>query len=41
MMDADTYGMMPSPKMDIWSSAPPEKRLNRLTSPPRCRCCSM
>ena len=25
------YGMMPSAKIDICSSAPPENRLNRLT----------
>ncbi len=41
MMDAETYGMIPSPKMDICSSAPPEKRLNRFTSPPRAFCSCM
>ncbi len=41
MIDAETYGMIPSPKMDIWSSAPPENRLNRFTSPPRAFCSCM
>ena len=41
MMEAETYGMMPSPKMDICSSAPPENRLNSVTRPPACFWASM
>ncbi|ATB47659.1 hypothetical protein MYMAC_003275 [Corallococcus macrosporus DSM 14697] len=41
MMEALTYGMMPRPKMDICSSAPPEKRLNSETRPPDCFWASM
>ncbi len=34
MMLADTYGMMPSAKIDRLPSAPPENRLNRPSKPP-------
>ena len=34
MIDDDTYGMMPSAKIERFSSAPPENRLKRLSSPP-------
>ena len=34
MMEADTYGMMPSAKMESCSSAPPEKRLKSPSRPP-------
>ncbi len=34
MMDAEMYGMMPSAKSDMFSSAPPENRLMKPTTPP-------
>ncbi len=37
MMEADTYGMMPSAKIESCSKAPPEKRLSR---PSRLPCCA-
>ena len=34
MMEAETYGMMPSAKMESCSSAPPENRLKSPSRPP-------
>ena len=34
MIDAVTYGMIPSAKSENCESAPPEKRLSRLKIPP-------
>ena len=34
MIDAVTYGMIPSANSENWDSAPPEKRLSRLKIPP-------
>ena len=34
MIDAVTYGMMPSAKSENCDSAPPENRLSRLKIPP-------
>ena len=34
MMEADTYGMMPSAKIESCSRAPPENRLKRPSRPP-------
>jgi hypothetical protein len=36
MMLADTYGMMPSAKIDRCSSAPPENKLNMPRNVPDC-----
>src|SRR5262245_50365516 len=38
MMLAETYGMMPSAKIESCSSAPPLNRLNRLRNDPDCAC---
>ena len=36
MIEAEMYGMMPSAKIDIRSSAPPENMLNMLRIVPDC-----
>ncbi len=37
MIDAVTYGMIPSAKSANWDSAPPEKMLSRDRIVPPCR----